>query len=162
MIFAVRTTSHHGLPYAIDPQWRIGIIHSSYYKEEIEALVAGAVEELTAAGIKPDNVSVHAAPGSFEIPLLGGALAQEKKVDALIGLGIIMEGETHHAHLLAENVARGTMDVQVKEHIPFAFEVLYVRSLAQAQERTKGEANKGREAARAVLHSLAELKRIRL
>jgi len=62
---------------------------------------------------------------------------------------------------VAENVARGIMDVQVRAGIPFAFEVLYVSSLKQAQERARGDVNKGAEAARAVLHSLAELKRIR-
>ncbi len=161
IITPMHTASDQGLPSAIDPAWRIGIIHSSYYKEEIDALVAGAVEVLTAAGVPASNISVHPAPGSFEIPLLGAALADAKKVDALIGLGIIVEGEPQHARLLAENVARGIMDVQVRAGIPFAFEVLYVSSLKQAQERARGDVNKGAEAARAVLHSLAELKRIR-
>ncbi len=149
------------LPSGIDKSWRIALIHSTYYKEEIDALVAGAIEALTEAGIPRTNISLHAAAGSFEIPLLGAALAKEKKADAMIGLGIIVEGETQHARLLAEQTARGIMDVQVQSGIPFAFEVLYVGSLKQAQARTQGEGNKGREAARAVLHSLSELKRIR-
>lgn len=149
------------LPAGIDPSWRIGIIASSYYKEEIDALVAGAIEVLEAAGIPAKNIERFHAPGSFEIPLIGSAVAKAKKVDALIGLGIIVEGETDHARLLSENVARGIMDVQLTSGIPFAFEVLAVQSLDQARARTIGDANKGREAARAVLHSLMELKRIR-
>ncbi|MBI5155696.1 6,7-dimethyl-8-ribityllumazine synthase [Candidatus Peregrinibacteria bacterium] len=144
-----------------NPQWKIALIHSTYYKEEIDALVAGAMEVLTEAGIPRGNISPYPAAGSFEIPLIGGAVAKEKKADAMIGLGIIVEGETEHARLLAEQTARGIMDVQLHAGIPFAFEVLYVSSLKQALERCQGEGNKGREAARAVLHSLAELKRIR-
>ena len=109
----MRKTSLHDLPPSIDPSWRIGIVASSYYKEEIDALVAGAIDTFRKGGIPPENIQRFDAPGSFEIPLLGAALAAEKKVDALIGLGIIVEGETEHARLLAENVARGIMDVQL-------------------------------------------------
>lgn len=160
MIIPMRTILSHDLPHIIDPSWCIGIVHSSFYREEIDALVDGAVTLLVEAGVPREHISLHPAPGSFEIPLLGAALAQAQKVDALIGIGIIVEGETHHAALLAKQVARGMMEVQLTYRIPFAFEVLYVKTLAQARERSLGAMNKGREAARAVLHSLAELKRI--
>lgn len=156
----MRKTASRDLPSGISKRWRIGIVRSSYYKEEIDALAAGAAEVLIEAGIPAKNITMHPAPGSFEIPLIGAALAAAKKVDALIGLGIIVEGETHHAALLAEQAARGIMDVQTEYRVPFAFEVLYVKHLADAQARAQGEGNKGREAARAVLHSLAELERI--
>jgi 6,7-dimethyl-8-ribityllumazine synthase len=145
-----------------DPAWKIGIVASYYYKEEMEGLVAGAKEALLEAGLPEANILLHEASGSFEVPLIGAALAESKKVDALIGFGIIVEGKTHHARLLAENVARAFMDVQMKHLLPFAFEILYVNDIAQAQERSApGPANKGREGAHAALHSLAELKRIR-
>lgn len=148
-------------PITADPEWRIGIVCSSYYKEEIEKLLEGARDVLLKSGLSAANVLVHWAPGSFEIPLVGSALAEEEKLDALLGLGIIVEGETHHARLLAEQAARGIMDVSLSFGIPFAFEILYVKTLAQAQERARGEQNKGAEAAYAVLQTLAELKRIR-
>lgn len=134
-----------------NPSWRIGIVHSSFYKEDVAKLVEGAQEILLAAGIKQGNILDCPVAGSFEIPLIGSVLAREKKVDALIGLGIIVEGETHHADLLAKTATQGIMDVQVHQGVPFAFEILFVKDLAQARERT----DKGEEAARAVLHSLA-------
>ena len=142
---------------SIDPRWKIGIVASSFYKEEMDTLTAGAVAALTDAGIKPGNITVYPAAGSFEVPLIGAALAKVKKADALIGLGIIVEGETHHAKLLAEASAAGIMDVQMEYGIPFAFEILYVDTLKLAQARL----DKGGEAAYAVLHSLSELKQIR-
>jgi 6,7-dimethyl-8-ribityllumazine synthase len=51
--------------------------------------------------------------------------------------------------------------VQLRNRVPFAFEILYVNSLEDAQLRSRGKHNKGEEAAYAVLHSLTELKRIR-
>lgn len=156
----MKRDSHSPVSVAIDPSWRIGIVHSTYYKEEIEGLIEGAQAVFGAAGFPEDRISLHPVPGSFEIPLIGAALAKAKKVDALIGFGIIVEGETYHAKLLADQVARGIMDVQVQLSTPFAFEVLYVHSLEQARARCFADASKGREAASATLHSLAELKRI--
>ncbi len=140
----------------INPSWKIGIVAASFYKEEIDALIASAKECFAEAGIPDANVTVHPAPGSFEVPLIGEWLAASRKVDALIGLGIIVQGETKHADLLAAESARGLMDVQLKHGLPFAFEILWVSDIAHARAR----GDKGREAAMAVLHSLAEKARI--
>lgn len=148
-------------PAFVDPDWKVGIVASTYHKEHIDALVAGAIDLLVEAGLKKENIVIHPAPGSFEIPLIGSALAKAGKVDALMGFGIVVQGDTHHARLLSEAVTQGMMDIQVQYALPFAFEVLYVNELSQAIDRTVGQHNKGREAAYAVLHSLAELHRIR-
>lgn len=147
-------------PASIDPTWKIGIVYSAHYEEETLGLVEGAKKYLLEAGLLKKNVTLHPVSGAFEIPLIGAQLAARKKVDALIALGIIVEGETHHADLVAAECARGVMDVQITHHIPFAFEVLYVDKLSQAKTRSSGEANKGAEAAFVTLHSLAELRRI--
>jgi 6,7-dimethyl-8-ribityllumazine synthase len=149
------------LPEHVDPTWRIGIVASTYHGEIIDGLVEGARAVLREAGIPEANIRLHRAPGSFEVPLIGAALAEAGQVSALMGFGIILEGQTHHARLLAESVTGGMMDVQIRYRLPFAFEILYVDDLAQAEERAEGVANKGREAAFAVLHTLAELQKIR-
>jgi 6,7-dimethyl-8-ribityllumazine synthase len=161
VITMLHQQNHNNSVKGVNQGWRIGIVHSSYYKEEIGNLRKGAEEVLVEAGIQPNNIKNYEAAGSFEIPLIGAALAKSGEVDALIALGIIVEGATHHAELLAREIARGIMDVQIQYRMPFAFEVLYVTDLNQARERTQGDANRGAEGARAVLHSLAELERIR-
>lgn len=138
---------------SLRPAWRVGIVYSSYYEEEISVLLDGAITILQKVGMSEESISQHPVPGSFEIPLIGAALAKQKSVDALIGLGIIVEGETHHARLVAENTARGMMDVQTNYGIPFSNEVIYVDSIELARERL----HKGEEAAISVLHSLAQL-----
>ena len=115
----------------------------------------GAEAELKQAGIK--NVSLHPVLGSFEVPLVGAALAAADSVDALIGLGIILQGATMHADHLAREVTRAIMDVQLQYLLPFGYEVLHVHSLDQITERSGHDVNKGREAAVAVLHALAQL-----
>ena len=155
-----KITTTRPLPAAINTAWRIGIVTANFYKTESDQLVEGAKQLLTHAGIPEANITVYEVPGSIEVPLIGAALAKEHAVDALIGFGIIVEGETAHARLLAEAATRGLMDVQLTYRIPFAFEILYVHTLAQAQERAIGDHNKGAEAAHAVLHSLALLENI--
>ena len=135
---------------------RVGIVYSQWYPEIVEVLRASAIREFVKQGIFKENISEHPSPGSFEIPLIGRTLAQEESVDALIALGVIVEGETHHADLIARETARGCMDIQVHYGIPFGFEVLYVKDIALAQARRE----RGKEAARAVLAVLKDKLRI--
>ena len=148
-------------PESLDPAWSVAIIAAPYYKEETDSLVQGAKEVLMQAGLREENIPVYTAPGSFELPLIGKAVAAAGVVDAMIGFGIIVQGDTHHARLLAESVTNAMMGIQMEFTLPFAYEVLYVDTLEQARARAFGEGNKGREAAYAVLHALAELKKIR-
>ncbi len=139
------------------PSWRVGIVHALYHEAFTKALAEGARQTLIEHGLHASNISLHPVLGSFEVPLIGAALAANKKVDALIGIGIIVKGETFHDEHLAREATRGCMDVQLQFHIPFAYEILHVRSLEDVQKRTVGEGSKGKEAALAVLHALAQL-----
>jgi 6,7-dimethyl-8-ribityllumazine synthase len=143
------------LPKA-DPSWTVAIIYSSWYPELVGPMVEDAKRTLIRAGISEKNISFYEAPGSFEIPLIGAAIADEKRTDALIALGIIVKGETHHADLIAEQTVRGIMEVQLCYTLPFAFEVLYVDALDLAKARR----DTGMTAAVTTLHSLRELQRI--
>lgn len=148
--------SRRPLPKA-DPSWRIGIIHAGFYPDDVAGLIASAKDALLGAGVTPEHISLHPVSGSFEIPLVGAALARSGAVDGLIGLGIIVEGETYHAELIAQECARGMMEVQLRHGVPFGFEVLYVDTLELARARL----GNGEEAARAVLQSLATLSAMR-
>lgn len=143
----MRSSSPHFGSIKASPEWRVGIVYSSFYPEIIASMKESAVQELKKSGISEDHISFHEAPGSFEIPLIGRNLAEAKSVDALIALGVIVQGETHHAEILARESARGCMEVQLAYGIPFGYEILYVDLLEDAEKR--GE--KGGEAAHAVL-----------
>ena len=143
------------------PDGRFAIVVARFNGLITESLLAGCIDGFVRHGVNEAALDTVRVPGSFEIPLIGAALAEQGAVDALIGFGIIVEGETHHARLLADAATEGIMDTQLTYHIPFAFEVLYVKSLEDARARTTGNSNKGIEAAVAVLHSLALLKKIR-
>jgi len=145
------------IPAKVKNDWRVAIVHSSYYGDDVKKMVISAKESLMKAGIKKNRISVYEAAGTFEIPLIGAVIAEKEKADAIIGFGIVVQGETYHAQTIVSEAARGMMDVQTKFQIPFAFEVLYADSLSIARKRLK---TRGEEAAKAVLSSLGVIERI--
>ncbi|GAM89197.1 hypothetical protein ANO11243_072340 [Dothideomycetidae sp. 11243] len=47
---------------------RIGIVHARWNTQIIDALISGTKKSLTAAGVKPENITVQTVPGSYELP----------------------------------------------------------------------------------------------
>ncbi|EJU00783.1 6-7-dimethyl-8-ribityllumazine synthase [Dacryopinax primogenitus] len=47
---------------------RIGIVHTRWNKQVVDALVAGALGKLRERGVKQENVVVQEVPGSYELP----------------------------------------------------------------------------------------------
>jgi 6,7-dimethyl-8-ribityllumazine synthase len=76
--------------------------------------------------------------------------------DAIVALGVVIQGETPHFDFVAGECARGIMDVQLATGIPVGFGVLTTDTLAQAEERADpAKGDKGYEAAVAALAVLA-------
>ena len=135
---------------------RVAIIRSEYHREIGVSLEAKCVETLVKAGVPAKQIECFVAPGCFEIPLLGQRLASRRRFDALIALGAVIRGETHHFDLVVGECARGVMDVSLSYDLPFIFEVLATYNLRDARRRAgNNRANKGIEAARTALALLS-------
>ncbi len=127
---------------------RIGIVVSEWNREVTGALLEGAVKILEEQGIKPENLHIHHVPGSFELPTGAAFLAESGKVDAVICLGCVIQGETRHFEFIAQAVANGCTNLSLKTNIPVIFGVLTTDTFEQAKERSGGKhGNKGDEAA---------------
>ena len=75
-------------------------------------------------------------------------LAKKNIYGAIITFGAIVKGETYHFEQIANECARGCMEVSLEYEIPIIFEVLAVYDLKDAVKRATGkEENKGVEAA---------------
>lgn len=75
-------------------------------------------------------------------------IVENRKVDAVVCLGCIIKGETRHDEFIAQAVARGIMDLNLRYNIPFIFGVLTCETMEQATDRAGGKhGNKGVEAA---------------
>ncbi|MGQ3675739.1 6,7-dimethyl-8-ribityllumazine synthase [Xanthobacter sp. TB0139] len=140
---------------------RVLIVEGRYYEALADELLAGARAVLEAAGVEVEVITV---PGALEVPVaaeiaIEAAEMNGEMVDAVIGLGVIIRGETYHFEIVAEQSARGIMDVGIGHAMPVGNGILTVETEAQAWERARvREGNKGGGAAEAAL-SLLRLKR---
>src|SRR3989338_1006743 len=92
----------------------IAIVRSSLYPKLLDALERSARSALQKAGVPDARTETAVVPGSWEIPLACQLLAKKKKTDGMIALGMIIQGETHHATEIARACTDGLMQVQLK------------------------------------------------
>ena len=139
------------------PKARVAIISSSWHLDICNDLIAGAQRALKAASIS--KIEVTYVPGSFEIPL-AAQLAFEQGVDAVVAVGLVLEGETPHFDYVCQGVTQGVMDVSLKFSAPIGFGVLMCNTLDQAIARSgrpEGIEDKGYDSAVAAI-KLLEMK----
>jgi len=146
------------LPRALARRARIAIVRA-----EFNAAITGGIEraclaELRSAGVADRHVDRFAVPGCFELPIMAQRIARRGRHDVIIALGAVIRGDTYHFELVANECARGIMDVSLRHNVPVIFEVLAVYRRRDALRRSgKNRMNKGIEAASAALAVLASL-----
>lgn len=114
------------------PKAKIAIISSSWHLDICNDLIAGAKRALAQADVK--KISVTYVPGSFEIPL-AAQRAFEEGYDAVVAVGLVLQGETPHFDYVCQGVTQGVMDVQLKFSKPIGYGVLMCNNLDQAIAR---------------------------
>jgi len=125
---------------------RFGIAAASYNPELADALLEHCVNALRERGARA--IRVLRVPGSFEVSVAAGWLARSRRYDCVIGLGVILRGETSHAHHIADAVAHGLTRIAIETGVPTIFGIVTANTLAQARVRCLGRRyNRGREAA---------------
>jgi 6,7-dimethyl-8-ribityllumazine synthase len=120
---------------------RLGIVASRFNEAiaaELLKRAQGAAREL---GVEPSVVSV---PGALEIPLALQWMAQSGRFDALAAVGVVIRGDTYHFEIVANESARGLMDVALESGLPIANGILTTEDEPQALARL----DKGAEAVR--------------
>jgi 6,7-dimethyl-8-ribityllumazine synthase len=127
------------------------IVASQFNGRYVQGLVDHATRELKSLA-PAAAVSLHQVPGAFEIPVVVRELALQKKADAILALGVILQGKTSHAQNLARSVTDGLQQIAIEQGIPVINAVLGLESEAQARARCLGsKINRGTEAARAAV-----------
>ncbi len=128
------------------------IVASQYNPRFVQALVDHTCRELYAM-IPNAGIQLHQVPGAFEIPILVQEIARTGVVDAIIALGVVIEGETGHAAQITSAVTNALMRISLDYRVPVIHEVLSVKNEEQAAVRCLEEPmNRGVEAARAAVH----------
>jgi 6,7-dimethyl-8-ribityllumazine synthase len=140
---------------------RFGLVVSRFNDLLTGRLVEGAVDCLVRHGAADDDITVIKVPGSWELPLIAARLAASGKVDAVIGLGVLIRGATPHFDVIAAETAKGLAQVGLSSGIPVSFGVLTCDTLEQALERSGSKAgNKGWQAAQAAIEMVQLYRRL--
>ena len=138
------------------------IVASQFNPEYVQGLVNHATEELREL-LPTAGVTLHQVPGAFEIPIVVRELADQKAADAIIAIGVIIQGSTSHAAHLSHSVTNALQQIAIEYGVPVVNAVLSVENEEQARERClEKRINRGIEAARAavaIANVMSELRR---
>ncbi len=135
--------------------FRIGIAAARFNGALVDGLLARVVEGLRAAGVKAGNITIARVPGSHEVPWAAQALALRGRPDCVIGLGVLIAGDTNHHEMVGDSVSHALQNVALSTRVPAINGVIVVNSVAQAKARCVGRINRGAEFASAALEMAA-------
>src|SRR5476651_296755 len=132
--------------------YHFGMVVAEWNAEITNSLYQGAYESLLEHGALTQNIYTYSVPGSFELTSGADLLLKNDKLDAVICLGCVIQGETRHFDFICEAVANGITNVALKHSKPVIFGVLTTDNQQQAIDRAGGKhGNKGDEAAIAAI-----------
>ena len=145
-------------PRASDSKRQFAIVASLFNGRYVDGLVEHASKELRA--LSPGaEIALHRVAGAFEIPIVVREIAARKKADAILALGVILQGKTSHARNLASSVTDALQQIALEHGVPVINAVLSMETEIQARERClESKINRGTEAAHAAVQ-IAEVMR---
>lgn len=139
-----------------------GIVVSEWNEDITNGLLSGALETLLENGCPENQIQVEPVPGTFELPSGAQFLFEHTKVDAVICIGSVIQGETRHFDFVCEGAAQGIKDVALMYKKPTIFCVLTDNTKQQGLERSGGKhGNKGTEAAVTAIKMVALQQRLK-
>lgn len=158
----------HGQPIAVEGDLsaagkRFAIVVARWNAVITDRLLQGSLDGLYRSGAAKKDVEIVRVPGAWEIPSAARTLAESKRFDAVITLGVLLRGETAHYEAIYTEVARGIGQSQQETGVPHAFGVLTCETLEQALDRAGLKAgNKGFEAAVAAIEMASIQSKLRV
>jgi len=128
------------------------IVAARYNATYTDALVKFATAELKRLGAL--RVDLYRVPGSFEIPIVAAALARQMgdPYDAVLCVGVVLQGKTAHADQVVDGVTYTLSDLAARHGVPMIHCVHLFPDEETARQRClQLEHNRGIESARAAV-----------
>lgn len=131
---------------------RVAIAVSRFNEDITSRLKESCLDTLAEHGHK--SIAVVEVPGGYELPWTVNELALSKRFAAVIALGCILKGETPQNEHIARSTVQKLHEISLNTRTPVILGVITPDTYQQAKKRTKGEYDRGREAALACLEML--------
>ncbi|MFC1732043.1 6,7-dimethyl-8-ribityllumazine synthase [candidate division KSB1 bacterium] len=100
---------------------RLGIVLSDFNADVTHLMGKMAEEHANFMGAKVEKVI--RVPGAFDMPLAIKRLLEMKNIDGVVTLGAVIEGDTDHDNIVANNAARKMADLSLQFDKPVALGV---------------------------------------
>ena len=127
---------------------RYAIIVADWNSEITYAMAQGAVDTFIKHGVAEENIDVIHVPGTVELTYGAARIMKEERIDAVIVIGCVIQGETPHFDYVCQSVTQGVAMLDAQGKVPVIFSVLTVLNQQQALDRCGGKlGNKGIEGA---------------
>lgn len=140
---------------------KIAIVCSRFNDFFVSKLLDGAVDTIVRHGGNKEDIDIAWVPGSFEIPLTTQLMAASGKYDAIIALGLVIDGSTSHATYVNSEVSKGIAQVSMAHNIPVIYGVVTTENIEQAIERSGCKAgNRGSSAAMTAIEMASLIKKL--
>jgi len=140
--------------------FRVGIVAARFNTELVDALLERVLVRLRESGVRDRAITVERVPGSHEVPWAVHALAAHGRRDVVMGLGVLIGGDTSHHEMVGQSVSHALQSVAITTRTPVINGVIVTNTLAQAEARCRGRINRGAEFAAAALEMAALRRRI--
>lgn len=141
---------------------KFAVVVSRFNDELTHQLANSAVTCLTQNGAALEDVEIVWVPGAYEIPSVLNVLASRNCFDALIALGVVVEGETPHAQMINDSTGIEILQIASRYEVPVINEIVGTRNWEQAVARCAGvEGTRGWYAAEAAIETANVLKQVK-
>lgn len=131
---------------------RIAIACARFNEFFVSKLLEGAVDAIVRHGGKTEDIDVAWVPGSYELPIAVQKFLATKKYDAVIALGVVIQGATPHASFIGSEVSKCMAQLSLGSGVPVINGVISANDIEQAIERSGTKAgNKGSDAAKTAI-----------
>lgn len=128
---------------------RFAIIAARYNESLVNALVSNAEKTLNQHGhFEPTTIRV---PGSAELPIAAKIIADRNEYDAIIVIGVVIAGDTNHHNIIGDSTAIALQQISIDSATPILNGILVTNTREQAEIRSTGEINRGKEFAEAAM-----------
>ena len=113
---------------------KFGIVCARFNDFFVSRLLDGAMDAIVRHGGDAGAVTVAYVPGSYEIPFAIKKLLQTGKFDAVIALGVVIQGATAHAGYINSEVSKCIAQLGLEFGIPVTYGMITAENLEQAIE----------------------------
>jgi len=131
---------------------KFGIVCSRFNEFFVGKLLQGALDMVVRHGGDAAAVDVAWVPGAFEVPFAVSQMLKGGRYDAVLALGVVIQGATPHASFINSQVAKSIGQLSIESGTPVIYGMITADNIEQAIERSGTKAgNKGADAAVAAI-----------